>query len=70
MTAKEIQSLKIGDKVKYADNILEVKDWKCHKDIVMLGSERIYSEPIFNNITRKTTQIIHPGFWKMIEFIK
>ena len=69
MTAKEIQALNVGDTVHYAGKLLTVADWVCHKDVVMLGNERLWAEPLFTGLLDyrpKATSGIHPAFWHQI----
>ena len=75
MKVNEIQQLNLGDKVKYHNYILEIVDWKCHKDIIMFGNERIWAEPIFkwSDILSPQTKLqnrsINPSFWNEIEIL-
>lgn len=70
MNATEIQALSLGDKVKYLGKILTVADWVCHKDLAMLGSTRLWAEPLFSGLIEwGGNSSIHPSFWGEIEKI-
>lgn len=69
MTAKQVQSLKTGDKVEYLSFTLEIVDWKCHKGVVMFENERIWAEPIFSGLVKGKNSTIHPAFWSEINLL-